>query len=82
MECVNKVCQYVCQQHVLLAGYINNTCCQQSRTYYLLDDVQRIVGLPPPIRAHRILMVSPTEHTFVGTGETGGGLHALVRSDP
>mmetsp|Transcript_30162 Transcript_30162/g.51347 ORF Transcript_30162/g.51347 Transcript_30162/m.51347 type:complete len:380 (-) Transcript_30162:277-1416(-) len=47
----------------------------------LLHDHVGFVRLPSPFPPHGILVMTPTEHAFVGAGQGGGGFHALVGGD-
>mmetsp|Transcript_23723 Transcript_23723/g.66997 ORF Transcript_23723/g.66997 Transcript_23723/m.66997 type:complete len:232 (-) Transcript_23723:598-1293(-) len=48
----------------------------------LIDDEVRIIGLPFPLFADWILVMTPAEHALVGTRQAWRCFHALVRCYP
>ena len=46
-----------------------------------LHDEGRVIFLPAPFGAHRVLMVTPAEDTLVRAGKRRGGLHTLIASN-
>lgn len=43
-----------------------------------MEDLMSIVNVPAPLSAHRIWVVTPTEHTLVSTCQAGRSLHAAM----